>query len=189
MLDRIGDEIARATSLVRYAPDSSFPPHTHGGGEEILVLEGEFADEHGRYGAGTYIRNPVGTSHSPRVGPDGATIFVKLHQFQDGDSRQFSIDTANAAWQSGPVPGVEILPLHEFGSELVELYRFAPDTAYPAHDHGGGEEIFVVEGTLVEDDALYPAGSWIRYPDGSSHEPRSASDGALLFVKSGHLPS
>ena len=37
MLDRIGDEVARATSIVRYAPGSQFSPHTHGGGEEFLV--------------------------------------------------------------------------------------------------------------------------------------------------------
>jgi len=59
MLDRIGDEVARATSLVRYAPDSTFSPHVHGGGEEFLVLEGEFGDEHQNYPAGTYVRNPV----------------------------------------------------------------------------------------------------------------------------------
>ena len=58
MLDRIGDEVARATSIVRYAPDSAFPPHTHGGGEEFLVLDGTFQDEHGDYPAGSYVRNP-----------------------------------------------------------------------------------------------------------------------------------
>jgi anti-sigma factor ChrR (cupin superfamily) len=42
MLDRIGDEVARATSIVRYAPASRFSTHTHGGGEEFLVLEGVF---------------------------------------------------------------------------------------------------------------------------------------------------
>src|SRR6516162_5700894 len=42
MLDRIGDEVARATSIVRYAPHSHFSPHTHGGGEEFLVLDGVF---------------------------------------------------------------------------------------------------------------------------------------------------
>ena len=65
MLDRIGDEVARATSLVRYAPNSRFSAHVHGGGEEFLVLEGTFADEHGQYPAGTYIRNPIGTGHTP----------------------------------------------------------------------------------------------------------------------------
>jgi anti-sigma factor ChrR (cupin superfamily) len=42
MLDRVGDEVARATSIVRYAPGSHFSPHVHGGGEEFLVLEGAF---------------------------------------------------------------------------------------------------------------------------------------------------
>jgi anti-sigma factor ChrR (cupin superfamily) len=38
MLDRIGDEVARATTIVRYAPKSQFSPHTHGGGEEFLAI-------------------------------------------------------------------------------------------------------------------------------------------------------
>ena len=71
MLDRIGDEVARATSLVRYAPNSTFSPHVHGGGEEFLVLEGEFGDEHALYPAGTYVRNPIGSAHTPRVGDEG----------------------------------------------------------------------------------------------------------------------
>ncbi|MCA1773073.1 MAG: cupin domain-containing protein [Halomonas sp.] len=78
MLDRIGDEVARATSLVRYAPNSQFDPHVHGGGEEILVLEGVFADEYGRYAAGSYLRNPIGTGHTPQIGDQGALILVKL---------------------------------------------------------------------------------------------------------------
>jgi anti-sigma factor ChrR (cupin superfamily) len=40
MLDRIGNEIARATTIVRYDPDSQFSPHEHTGGEEFIVLEG-----------------------------------------------------------------------------------------------------------------------------------------------------
>ena len=65
MLDRIGDEVARAMSLVRYVPNSAFSPHTHSGGEEFLVLSGVFADEHGEYPTGTYMRNPISTSHTP----------------------------------------------------------------------------------------------------------------------------
>src|SRR3546814_19803143 len=59
MLDRIGGEVARATSIVRYAPASHFSAHNHDGGEEFIVLEGIFQDEHGDYPAGTYVRNPV----------------------------------------------------------------------------------------------------------------------------------
>ena len=53
MLDRIGEEVARATSIVRYAPHSRFSSHTHGGGEEFLVLDGVFQDEHGDFPAGS----------------------------------------------------------------------------------------------------------------------------------------
>ena len=98
MLDRIGDEVARATSLVRYAPNTSFTPHQHEGGEEILVLEGVFSDEHGDYPAGSYIRNPIGTSHTPSVGLEGATILVKLHQFDCADRQTLHLDTQSAAW-------------------------------------------------------------------------------------------
>ncbi|HEY9660942.1 MAG TPA: cupin domain-containing protein, partial [Allocoleopsis sp.] len=65
MLERDGEEVARATSIVRYAPGSAFSPHTHGGGEEFLVLEGVFSDEQGDYPPGTYVRNPVGSTHTP----------------------------------------------------------------------------------------------------------------------------
>jgi ChrR Cupin-like domain len=84
MFDRIGDEVARATSIVRYAPHSRFSSHTHGGGEEFLVLDGVFQDEHGDYSAGTYVRNPPTSSHTPGSEP-GCTIFVKLWQFDPSD--------------------------------------------------------------------------------------------------------
>ncbi len=187
MLDRIGDEVARATSLVRYAPNSTFSPHTHGGGEEFLVLDGEFGDEHELYPAGTYVRNPIGTSHSPRVGEQGCTIFVKLHQFDAEDRRQFAVDTNSVTWEPGSIPGVEMIVLHEFGSERVELVRIAADTQFPMHAHEGGEEILVLDGTLWDEEGEYPAGSWVRNPDGSEHAPYSKSDGALLYVKFGHL--
>ena len=187
MLDRIGEEVARATSLVRYAPNSQFPRHIHGGGEEIYVMEGEFADEHGSYPAGTYVRNPIGTSHAPSVGPLGCVIFVKLHQFEEGDRRQFAVDTSGGEWIPSKAAGVDLLPLHEFGSEQVALIRFEADTTYPSHVHEGGEEILVLEGEIRDGDGPYPAGSWARFPDGSEHEVTSGAEGALLYVKVGHL--
>ncbi|MFB1024512.1 MAG: cupin domain-containing protein, partial [Octadecabacter sp.] len=105
MLDRVGDEVARATTIVRYAPNSRFSQHSHDGGEEFIVLEGTFNDEHGSYPKGTYVRNPIGTSHSPFVGDDGCTILVKLHQFQPDDLAPVVIDTANAAFLPGMVAG------------------------------------------------------------------------------------
>jgi len=189
MLDRIGDEVARATSLVRYSPNSDFPSHRHGGGEEIFVLEGEFADEHGEYPAGCYLRNPIGTEHTPRVGPQGALIFVKLHQFVEDDIEQKVIDTKVQAWHPGLVEGLLVMPLHSHGTEHVALVKWQPDTQFNTHTHSGGEEILVLEGVFHDEHGSYPAGSWLRSPHLSQHQPFTHGEGALILVKTGHLPA
>lgn len=188
MLDRIGEEVARATTIVRFAPNSQFDRHTHGGGEEYLVLDGVFSDEHGDYGRGTYVRNPIGTAHTPRIGAEGATILVKLCQFAEDDTEQKVIDTRCAAFTPGRAPGLTELVLHEVPGETVRLVRFAPGTVLPTHSHAGGEELLVLEGSYSDEDGDYPAGTWVRSPVGSSHAPRSG-EGCLLWIKTGHLPS
>ncbi|KZX56942.1 cupin [Halioglobus sp. HI00S01] len=187
MLDRVGDEVARATSIVRYAPNSSFSPHTHGGGEEFIVLEGVFSDEHQDYAQGSYVRNPIGTSHTPSIGDEGATIFVKLQQFDAGDTEQKAIDTRTEAWRPGLVEGLSVMPLHEYEGEHVALVKWAPHTQFQPHQHWGGEEILVLEGTFHDEYGSYPKGSWLRSPHLSKHTPFTKEDGALIYVKVGHL--
>lgn len=187
MLDRIGDEVARATSLVRYAPNSHFSAHTHSGGEEIFVLEGEFGDEHGLYPAGTYLRNPIGTSHTPEVGDKGAVIFVKLHQYDQNDNRQMVMDTNSQVWHQGLVDGLKVMPLHEFGTEHIALVKWEANTKFKPHQHWGGEEVLVLEGTFYDEHGVYPKGTWLRSPHLSQHHPYTKEDGALIYVKTGHL--
>ena len=187
MLDRIGDEVARATSIVRYAPFSDFSEHQHSGGEEFYVLGGVFSDEHADYPQGSYVRNPIGTSHTPRIGEEGATIFVKLHQFKEVDIEQKVIDTSAQAWRQGLVDGLTVMPLHEFESEHVALVKWEPNTQFNSHQHWGGEEIFVLEGTFYDEHGAYPKGSWLRSPHLSNHQPFTKEDGALIYVKTGHL--
>lgn len=189
MLDRVGEEVARATTIVRYAPNSSFPSHTHGGGEEFLVLEGLFLDAHGSYGPGSYVRNPIGTSHAPSAGPMGAILFVKLHQFAAEDTQRVVIDTKRAPWRPGLVDGLSVLPLHSFGTENVALVRWAPNTRFTPHRHWGGEEILVLEGLFEDERGSYPAGTWLRSPHLSAHTPFTGPQGALIYVKTGHLPA
>lgn len=185
MLDRIGDEVARATTLVRFAPGSCFPEHTHTGGEEYLVLEGIFSDEYGDFGPGMYVRNPVNSKHKPFT-KDGALILVKLWQFQEGDDGFVRIDTQNTPFSSGLVNGLSVLPLHQYKSENVALVRWQPGTQFTHHTHPGGEEIYVIEGTFQDEHGSYPAGTWVRNPNGSPHTPFS-DDGCLIYVKTGHL--
>lgn len=187
LLDRIGDEVARATSIVRYKANSTFSSHTHHGGEEILVLSGTFADEHGEYPTGSYIRNPIGTKHTPRVGADGAILFVKLYQFDQDDIQQKIIQTHSQAWHPGLVEGLSVMPLHEFHGESIALVKWDANTQFNSHQHWGGEEILVLEGTFYDEHGSYPKGSWIRNPHLSRHHPYTKEDGALIYVKVGHL--
>jgi anti-sigma factor ChrR (cupin superfamily) len=63
-------------ALVKWPARERFQPHRHFGGEEILVLSGEFCDEHGRYPAGTWIRSPHLSQHHPFVDEE-TVIWVK----------------------------------------------------------------------------------------------------------------
>ena len=120
-----------------------------------------------------YVRNPPGSSHTPSS-EGGCTILVKLRQMDPADQAQFAIDTTGQeGWVAGPQPGLEILPLHQFETETVRMVRFAPGTRLEPHDHPGGEEIFVVEGSFEDEHGRYEQGAWIRNPPGSSHEARS----------------
>ena len=186
MLDRVGGEVARATSVVRYAPNSRFERHVHGGGEEILVLEGVFSDEAGDYPAGSYLRNPPGSAHAP-FSREGCVLFVKLWQCAAGDDEPVHIDTASALWRAGLVPGLSVMPLHEFDGVSTALVRWAPHTRFNAHSHPGGEEIHVLQGLFRDEQGEYPAGTWLRSPRWSRHTPFTGSEGALIYVKVGHL--
>lgn len=186
MLDRVGGEVARATSIVRYAAGSRFDAHGHPGGEEILVLDGVFSDEHGDYPAGTYLRNPPGSRHAP-FSREGCTLFVKLWQSAPDDLESVHIDTAAATYRPGLVPGLTVLPLHEHAGVSTALVRWAPQTQFNMHMHPGGEEILVLEGVFRDEDGEYPAGSWLRNPRWSRHTPYTGAEGALIYVKVGAI--
>ena len=180
MLDRIGDEVARATSIVRYAPGSSFARHEHAKGEEFLVLDGIFSDESGDYGPGSYVRNPPGSGHAP-FSRGGCRILVKLRQFEPDDLRQFAIDTTDASLWSG-----DTLALHEFGNERVCMRRIDTGMEFVVDPDDDGTEVFVVEGALRDDERYFPAGSWLRFPAGDTRASIAAAP-SLLWVKTGHL--
>jgi len=185
LLARDGGEVARATSIVRYAPGARFAEHVHALGEEILVLEGTLSDEAGDYGPGSYLKNPPGSSHAP-FSVDGCTLFVKLRHLQPQDSERVVVDTRHARWRQGMVAGLTVLPLSEFGTTHTALVRWAPGTFFNPHRHYGGEEIFVVEGVFEDEHGRYPQGCWIRSPHLSHHQPFSR-EGCLILVKTGHL--
>jgi len=184
-LAREDAESGRATSVVKYEPDATFKAHGHPKGEEIFVLEGVFSDEHGDYPAGTYIRNPEGSTHTP-FSKNGCTLLVKLCQFQATDAAQIRIDTNTTPWRPG-IGGLEVMPLHNHIFENTALVKWPKGEVFQAHKHFGGEEIFVLSGTFKDQYGSYPKGTWIRSPHLSGHHPY-VDEETIILVKTGHLP-
>lgn len=186
ILDRMGDEVARATSVVRYAPGSHFSPHVHTGGEEFLVLEGVFQDEHGDFPAGSYIRNPPTSRHAPGSEP-GCIILVKLWQFDLADRTHVHIDThkmqpINVAER----PDVRLIPLFHDDREDVRIELWAPGAAIEICNHKG-LEIFVLEGAFAEGSEEFNVGSWLRLPARQAFMGTAGADGTKVWIKSDHL--
>jgi len=184
MLDRVGDEVARATTIVRFAADAHFSEHTHGGGEEFLVLEGVFQDEHGDYPAGSYIRNPPTSHHTPRS-DSGCTIFVKLWQFQP-DDRQNVVLTKDQIKFVPSQTGIDRAMLFKDDIETVELIKLgAGETLKGISD--GGVEILCLNGSFEESEESFTQQSWLRLADGAEFSIKASSEGAEFWMKTGHL--
>ncbi|MEL7012217.1 MAG: cupin domain-containing protein [Pseudomonadota bacterium] len=183
MLDRIGDEVARATTIVRYAPGSQFSEHTHTGGEEFIVLDGVFQDEHGDFPAGTYVRNPPTTAHTPGS-EKGCTIFVKLWQFDMDDRTQFRKTMEDEL--ADAKDGVASALLHQDGRETVTFHKLDAGATLEIND-AGGTEVLVLSGRVTDGADTLDEGGWLRLPDGQALSARAGEDGATVWVKTGHL--
>ncbi len=184
MLFRIGDEKARATSIVRYASGSQFPAHGHPGGEEILVLDGVFQDESGDYPAGSYMRNPPGTHHTPASAP-GCVIFVKLWQFRKDDDRLVALRIAEvpaASW-----PGVAAShKLFDNGHEEVRIETWERDADVEIANPKG-LELLVLDGSFTDGTELLEKHTWLRLPPGRHLKARTGARGARVWLKAGAL--
>ncbi len=184
MLERIGGEVARATSVVRYAPGSSFGAHVHGGGEEFLVLDGVFSDEEGDYPKGFYVRNPPGSSHQPSTAV-GATILVKLRQMQIDDRAEVRIDTLDPAGWETDGAGVRARLLYAGYGEQVELLEW-PDGYWGSWIWPDGVEYFVLSGGFDDELGRHGTGAWLRLPPGAVQTVKAVAR-TRLYRKSGHL--
>lgn len=187
MLDRLGAETGRATSIVRYQPNSKFAEHIHTGGEEFLVLEGEFKDENGSYPVGTYVRNPIGTKHAPWADDAGATIFVKLHQFHETDREQLQ-KTVFSETQILKTPDrYQNKPIHKHDNESVSIRFLPPNYQLNVSDLKGGVELFVLAGSISTQLGFGTRRSWFRLIEKEQVAITAGESGAIFYLKCGHL--
>jgi anti-sigma factor ChrR (cupin superfamily) len=186
---RVGPpESGQVTSVVRYEPESTFHAHDHPDGEEILVLEGVFSDEHGDWPAGAFLLNPEGFRHAPFSKP-GCTLFVKLRQFPGRGRRHVALDTNTLAWEPSARRGIATRRLYaqEGFSDVIRLERFEPGAGGDVVEHAEGAELFVLDGAFADEHGEHSRGTWLRYPAGAKHHPRASAAGCVLYVKTGGL--
>jgi len=179
-LDRIDTQNERVTTIVRYAS------HVHTGGEEFIVLDGVFEDDFGDWPAGSYIRNPPQSKHTPGSKP-GCTIFVKLWQF-DPDDRTFIHADRN---KLGSVPdrtrpGANVSPLYKDDKENVRFEQWDAGATIDI-DASGGAEVFVLEGGFRQAEDNLHKHSWLRMPVGSQLTVTAGPEGAGVWIKTDHL--
>ncbi|MUH72242.1 cupin domain-containing protein [Psychrosphaera haliotis] len=186
MLDRIGGEKARATTVVRYAPGSTFPNHSHPGGEEVLVLSGIFSDQSGDYSQGWYLRNPPGSSHAPSS-LGGTTIFVKLWQMSLTEATHTRINTNDSAnWVKEN--NYHICPLYQDKGEVTQLIKLTPHQCAPHHLIGQKAiELFVLTGSIFHNKLEYKEGSWLRVPSNKQTLIKAGNKNATIYLKVGNF--
>jgi len=177
--------VERVTTIVHFAPKSSFSGHVHPGGEEFLVLDGTFSDQHADYPKGYYVRNPKGTGHAPHS-DEGCTIIVKLWQMHPDDDQQLAINTNDESlWTSDPETG-DVLGLFKADYETVEMLRWYKNMQFNNLKFKGGVEYFILNGSFSDDTDTYTEGSWLRLPAGSKQNININED-CLLLRKTSHL--
>jgi anti-sigma factor ChrR (cupin superfamily) len=183
-LHRVGaPESGQVTSVVRYEADSRFHSHDHPEGEEILVLDGVFSDEHGDWPAGTYLLNPEGFRHAPFSRP-GCLLFVKLRQFPGTDRRHVVVQTAAEPWQAAGDCAVKPLYSQEGYADTMRLEQWSAGSTLGERRYPRGAELFVLHGAFEDQQGAYDAHTWIRLPSGSIHHPRTSA-GCGLYIKEG----
>ena len=186
---RVGPpESGQVTSVVRYEPGATFPAHDHPDGEEILVLDGVFSDEHGDWPAGTFLLHPEGFRHAP-FSKLGCTLFVKLRQYPGRERRHVALDANTLAWQASASRGISVKPLYAQPgfADVMRLERFAPGVDAGMVSYADGAELFVLEGAFSDESGEHARGTWLRFPVGAKHHPRASSAGCTLYVKTGGL--
>lgn len=101
------------------------------------------------------------------------------------DSR--NVEVESLPWKPTPVSGIDMKVLMEEPETglLTALFRWAPGTTLPLHEHVEIEQSFVLEGEIEDDEGVYSAGNYVWRPRGNRHIARSPKGALVLsfFIK------
>mmetsp|Transcript_27055 Transcript_27055/g.40058 ORF Transcript_27055/g.40058 Transcript_27055/m.40058 type:complete len:265 (+) Transcript_27055:137-931(+) len=207
MIERSGTEkVARATTVVKFSPNQSFPRHTHSGGEEFLVLDGVWRDDYGAFPKYSYIRNYIGSGHTPSIGAEGCVILVKLRQMSELSKDEIE----HKPW--GPFTPDQVRlerdPLEDGGEDPSTICRkslfssplertsvqlWPENSEFEINVPFNGMEIFIVDGSFSSQLGTHDEWSWCRVPNESREDKmfqvKTADKPVYVWIKEGHLAS
>ncbi|MBO9513060.1 MAG: cupin domain-containing protein [Variovorax sp.] len=92
------------------------------------------------------------------------------------------VDVEALPWKPTPTPGIDmkvLLDVPETGL-MTALFRWAPGTQLPLHEHVEIEQTYVLSGSIVDDEGEVREGNFVWRPKGNQHIARSP-DGALVL--------
>jgi len=201
MIERQGTEkVARATTIVRFEPDQSFPRHEHDGGEEFFVLDGVWRDDYGAFPKYSYVRNYIGSGHTPTIGEEGCVILVKLRQMSylskgEPDHKSWDDLSPDRVLLKGIAQenGVKRLDLFSSDLESTSVQVWPKNTIVSLSIPKHGAEIFVVDGSLNSELGIHNSWSWCRIPNDGDEvkivDFKTLGDDVYVWAKEGHLAS
>lgn len=189
ILERVNDSLlGRETSLARLAPNTELTPEVLETRMEIFVVEGAFSDGHGEYEARTFIMNPPGTTFTGAT-REGCVIYVKRLNGFGGGGEPVAIDTSTADWTPFGQRVAEVIHFYKDDERDVtaRVGKVFPNAQLMEHDHPGGEEVLILEGSFKDQFGEGLPGTWLRYPIGLAHAPSTGDEGALVYIRDGDV--
>jgi anti-sigma factor ChrR (cupin superfamily) len=203
---------ANAINVARFDPNAVFPFHTHGGGEEMFVLDGPggLHDNMMEYKPGFYVRFPINSQHEPYATDNGCNILVKMSQMIDPNEPFVVVDTGiyqkqpqaiqhpdfihfrTGTWEKREQGRfVMLLFKNDSTGETVTLEKWLPGFSTTTRENIG-EEIFVLKGTFSErtqnGEETYTTHQWVTVgKEAKDMIERKTTAGTIFYRKTGHL--
>jgi anti-sigma factor ChrR (cupin superfamily) len=103
----------------------------------------------------------------------------------EGLPEGFSVrHAAEDDWLPHPVPGIrmKVLSVNRRSDYATLLLDVAPGTVFPAHDHDGDEECYIVSGSVMTVGRRLGPGDFIHADGGTHHEALWTDEGARVIL-------
>jgi anti-sigma factor ChrR (cupin superfamily) len=173
------------TTLIKLEPGARLAEQRHRVSQDLFCLAGSWSDDAGAYGPASFVHHPAG-SIVAACSDGGALLLGKTRHGPSCDAR-IVVETTAGVWQPALLAGLRIMMLHQHGVVRVALLSFPAGARIAEHDHPQGEEFYVLDGGLEDEQGSYGQGTWVRQPRASRHAVHS-EDGCTMFSISGHMP-